>query len=333
MTIRENFEKRELEFLSTNAAKACFSKGRLKPEMESEVRTVFQRDMARIIHSSSFRRLKHKTQVFLSPDGDHYRTRLTHTLEVSQIARTIARALNLNEDLTEAIAMGHDLGHSPFGHAGERTLNRLNPHGFEHNRQSLRVVDIIERGGEGLNLSFEVRDGILHHTGDVGSTLESQIVRLSDRIAYINSDIDDAVHAGVLRDTDIPPVIRSALGQTYTQRINTLVLSIIRASQDRGQIIMEEETSELMDALRDFLFAFVYTNPIVKSEETKADTLIESLYDYFRNNPDTMPVQYIETIYREDIDSAVCDYIAGMSDRFAVSVCRSIYIPKGWEKL
>lgn len=333
MTIREKYEKRELEFLSPNAAKACYSKGRQRPEEQCDVRTIFQRDMARIIHSSSFRRLKHKTQVFLSPDGDHYRTRLTHTLEVSQIARTISRALDLNEDLTEAIAMGHDLGHSPFGHAGERSLNRLNPHGFEHNKQSLRVVDLIERDGEGLNLSYEVRDGILHHTGDIGDTLESQVVRLSDRIAYINSDIDDAVHAGVLKNTDIPLGIRETLGDTYAKRINTLVFSIIRASADRNTIEMEEDISQSMDELRDFLFAFVYTNPIVKSEEIKADTLIESLYDYFRSNPDTMPVQYIETIYKEDIDRAVCDYIAGMSDRFAVSVCRSIYIPKGWEKL
>lgn len=333
MTIREKREKLELAVLSEYAAKAVFSKGRAKEEEPCQTRTIFQRDMGRIVHCSSFRRLKHKTQVFLSPDGDHYRTRLTHTLEVSQIARTIARALDLNEDLTEAIAMGHDLGHSPFGHAGERTLNRLCPYGFEHNQQSLRVVDKLEKNGEGLNLSYEVRDGILHHTGMPGETLEGRVVRMSDRIAYINSDIDDAVHAGVLKNTDIPLPIREVLGQSHSDRIDTLVTSIIRASEENNDIYMEEEISEAMDELRDFLFEFVYTNPIVKSEETKADTMIEALYEHFRQNPDTMPVQYIETIYREDIDHAVCDYIAGMSDRYAVSIFRDIFIPKGWEKM
>ena len=217
--------------------------------------------------------------MFLSPDGDHYRTRLTHTLEVSQIARTIARALNLNEDLTEAIAMGHDLGHPPFGHAGERTLDRLCPYGFAHNSQSLRVVDKLEREGEGLNLCYEVREGIVHHTGAPGETLEGRVVRMSDRIAYINSDIDDAVHAGVLKNRDIPALIRGTLGQTYSERINTLVFSIVSASLDQTDILMEEEVSAAMDALRDFLFEFVYTNPVVKSEETKADTLLASLYE------------------------------------------------------
>lgn len=333
MTIRERYQQQENRILSPLAAKASLSKGREKPEPQCEIRTVFQRDTGRIVHCSSFRRLKHKTQVFLSPDGDHYRTRLTHTLEVSQIARTIARALGLNEDLTEAIAMGHDLGHPPFGHAGERTLDRLCPYGFAHNCQSLRVVDKLERDGEGLNLCYEVRDGILHHTGAPGETLEGRVVRMSDRIAYINSDIDDAVHAGVLKNTDIPALIRRALGQTYSERINTLVFSIISASREQADIFMEEETSAAMDALRDFLFEFVYTNPVVKSEETKADTLLASLYEHFRQNPDTMPVQYIETIYREDIDRAVCDYIAGMSDRYALAVYRDIFIPKGWEKM
>ena len=333
MTIRERYEQQESKTLSAFASKAAFSKGRERPEPQCEIRTVFQRDVGRIVHCSSFRRLKHKTQVFLSPDGDHYRTRLTHTLEVSQIARTISRALGLNEDLTEAVAMGHDLGHPPFGHAGERTLNRLCPYGFAHNEQSLRVVDKLERDGEGLNLCYEVRDGILHHTGMPGETLEGRVVRLSDRIAYINSDIDDAVHAGVLKNSDIPALIRETLGQTYGERINTLVFSIVSASQEQTDILMEEEISAAMDALRDFLFEFVYTNPVVKGEETKADTLLASLYEHFRQNPDTMPVQYIETIYREDIDRAVCDYIAGMSDRFALAVYRDIFIPKGWERI
>ena len=327
------YEQRELSFLSPYASKACQSKGREKPETQCDIRTIYQRDMGRIVHSAAFRRLKHKTQVFLSPDGDHYRTRLTHTLEVSQIARTIARALNLNEDLTEAIALGHDLGHPPFGHAGERTLNQLCPYGFEHNLQSLRVVDKLERNGEGLNLSFEVRDGIEHHTGTPGETLEGRVVRISDRVAYINSDIDDAVHAGVLRNGDLPLRIRQVLGETYAERINTLVFSIVRASTDKPDISMEEEISDAMDELRDFLFEFVYTNPVVKREETKANAFLSGLYEHFRNNPDTMPVQYIETIFREDIDRAVCDYIAGMSDRYALRVYHDIFIPKGWEKL
>ena len=333
MTIREAYEQRELQFLSPYAAKACLSKGREREEAQCDIRTIYQRDMARIVHSAAFRRLKHKTQVFLSPDGDHYRTRLTHTLEVSQIARTIARALNLNEDLTEAAALGHDLGHPPFGHAGERTLNALCPYGFEHNVQSLRVVDKLERNGEGLNLSYEVRDGIVHHRGEPGETLEGRVVRISDRVAYINSDIDDAVHAGVLRPSDIPLRIRQVLGETYAERINTLVFSIVRASQDKDDIYMEEEISTAMDELRAFLFDFVYTNPVVKSEESKAYTFLSGLYEHFRDNPDTMPVQYIETIFREDIDRAVCDYIAGMSDRYALRVYHDIFIPKGWEKL
>ena len=333
MTIREKYEQREEAFLSPLASKAALSKGREKPEPQCDVRTVFQRDVGRIVHCSSFRRLKHKTQVFLSPDGDHYRTRLTHTLEVAQISRTIARALDLNEDLTEAIAMGHDLGHSPFGHAGERALDKLSPYGFSHNEQSLRVVDCLERNGEGLNLSYEVRNGILHHTGSPAETLEGRIVSLSDRIAYINSDIDDAVHAGILKNTDLPPMTRQSLGETYAERINTLVLSIIRASQGKTDISMEDEVSQTMDELRDFLFEFVYTNPVVKSEETKVGTMIENLYEHFRNNPDILPVQYVETIYREDIDRAVCDYIAGMTDTFAVKLFTDIYIPKGWNRL
>ena len=332
MNIREIYEQTEEKNLSLYAVPASRSRGRQIYEPHCELRTVFQRDVGRVIHCASFRRLKHKTQVFLSPDGDHYRTRLTHTLEVSQIARTIARALRLNEDLTEAISVGHDLGHPPFGHAGERTLNRLSPVGFEHNVQSLRVVDSIEKNGEGLNLTWEVRDGILHHTGSPAATLEGRVVHISDRIAYINHDIDDAVHAGVLRDEDIPSEIRAVLGETYTARINTLVTDIVANSVDSPALLMSEEVEDAMSSLRDFLFARVYTNPDVKGEETKADGMIASLYEFYRANPDMMPMQYIETAFREDVDRAVCDYIAGMSDTYAVAVYRDNFIPKSWNK-
>lgn len=331
MTIRETIEQNERMFLSPYAVCAADSRGRLRDEPQCQVRTVFQRDTGRIIHSAAFRRLKHKTQVFLSPDGDHYRTRLTHTLEVSQIARTIARALRLNEDLTEAIAVGHDLGHPPFGHAGERMLRRLCPDGFEHNEHSLRVVDRIEKDGEGLNLSYEVRNGILRHTGGVpAATLEGRIIQLSDRIAYINHDIDDAIHAGVLTDDSIPPEIRAVLGSSYTERINTLVVDIITNSQDKPALYMSREVEAAMDSLRDYLFDAVYRNPYVKGEERKAENMIAALYEFYRNEPELMPMQYIETSFRENVDRAVCDYIAGMSDTYAVSQYRDNFIPKGW---
>lgn len=332
MNLREMYEQTEEKQLSRYAVPASRSRGRQIYEPQCDLRTAFQRDVGRVVHCASFRRLKHKTQVFLSPDGDHYRTRLTHTLEVSQIARTIARALRLNEDLTEAIAVGHDLGHPPFGHAGERTLNRLSPVGFEHNVQSLRVVDSIEKNGEGLNLTWEVRDGILHHTGSPASTLEGQIVHISDRIAYINHDIDDAVHAGVLRDEDIPLEIRAVLGERYTERINTLVTDIVVHSVDSPALMMSEEVEDAMDSLRQFLFANVYTNTVVKGEEIKADGMIAALYEFYRTSPDMMPMQYIETAFREDVDRAVCDYIAGMSDNYAVAVYHDNFIPKGWNK-
>ena len=332
MNIREIYEQTEEQQLSRYAVPASKSRGRQVYEPQCELCTVFQRDVGRVIHCASFRRLKHKTQVFLSPDGDHYRTRLTHTLEVSQIARTIARALRLNEDLTEAISVGHDLGHPPFGHAGERTLNRLSPVGFEHNVQSLRVVDAIEKSGEGLNLSWEVRDGILHHTGSPAATLEGQIVHISDRIAYINHDIDDAIHAGVLCGEAIPREIRAVLGDSYTARINTLVTDIVTHSVDSPELLMSEDVENAMNALRDFLFANVYTNPVVKGEETKADGMIAALYEFYRSHPDMMPMQYIETAFRENVDRAVCDYIAGMSDTYAVAVYHDNFIPKGWNK-
>lgn len=333
MNIRELYEETESSRLSPYAVLSSRSKGRAVDEPQCELRTMFQRDIGRVIHCASFRRLKHKTQVFLSPDGDHYRTRLTHTLEVSQIARTIARALSLNEDLTEAIAVGHDLGHPPFGHAGERTLRRLSPTGFEHNEQSLRVVESIEKGGAGLNLTWEVRDGILHHTGTPAATLEGRIVQISDRIAYVNHDIDDAVHAGVLRGEDIPRHIREILGNTHSRRINTLVTDIVRNSVYSEELHMSEEIENAMDELRTFLFAHVYTNPIVKGEEAKADGMIAALYEFFRDHPDMMPMQYIETAFREDVDRAVCDYIAGMSDNYAVAVYQEHFIPKGWNKM
>ena len=332
MNVREQYEKIEEGFLSPYAVPASHSRGRAVDEPQCELRTVFQRDVGRVVHCASFRRLKHKTQVFLSPDGDHYRTRLTHTLEVSQIARTIARSLRLNEDLTEAISVGHDLGHPPFGHAGERTLNRLSPEGFEHNVQSLRVVDAIEHNGAGLNLTWEVRDGILHHTGEPASTMEGRVVQISDRIAYINHDIDDAIHAGVLRGEDIPAEIRAVLGNSYTERINTLVTDIVMHSIGQPSLLMSDDVREAMDSLREFLFSYVYTNPIVKGEETKADGMIEALYEFYRTNPDLMPMQYIETVYREDTDRAVCDYIAGMSDTYALTVYYDHFIPKGWNK-
>ena len=332
MNLREMYEQTEEQLLSRYAVTASHSKGRLVDEPQCELRTVFQRDVGRVIHCASFRRLKHKTQVFLSPDGDHYRTRLTHTLEVSQIARTIARALRLNEDLTEAISVGHDLGHPPFGHAGERTLNRLSPAGFEHNVQSLRVVDAIEKNGEGLNLTWEVRDGILHHTGEPAATLEGHVVHVSDRIAYINHDIDDAIHAGVLHGEDIPLEIRKVLGNSYTDRINTLVTDIVRHSIDAPALHMSGEVEDAMNSLREFLFARVYTNPVVKGEESKADGMIAALYEFYHDNPDLMPMQYIETAFREDVDRAVCDYIAGMSDNYALAVYYDNFIPKGWNK-
>jgi dGTPase len=332
MNIREIYENRECAALSRFGVAALNSRGRERDEEQCELRTVFQRDVGRVIHSASFRRLKHKTQVFLSPDGDHYRTRLTHTLEVGQIARSIARALSLNEDLTEAIAMAHDLGHPPFGHAGERTLARLNPDGFEHNAQSLRVVDKIEKNGAGLNLTWEVRDGILHHTGSPAETMEGRIVHISDRIAYINHDIDDALHAGVLEGDMIPAEIRRVLGHSYTRRINTLVTDVVANSFDSPEPRMSEEVGGAMEALRDFLFDAVYTNPVVKGEERKADGMITELYEFYRANPDMLPMQYIETAFRENIDTAVCDYIAGMSDNYAVAVYQDNFIPKGWDK-
>ncbi len=329
--IRENAQKREKEILSPYASLAENSKGRLKPEDECPIRTAYQRDRDRIIHCSSFRRLKHKTQVFLSPEGDYYRTRLTHTLEVSQIARTISNALMLNEDLTEAIALGHDLGHTPFGHAGERALNKVCPAGFRHYSQSLRVVDILEKNGEGLNLTYEVRNGIERHTnGEPAATLEGRVVRLADRIAYINHDIDDATEAGIMCEEDIPLAIRNELGYKKSTRINTLVLNCINNSRD--DILLDCATQQVFDELHKFMFEKVYTNPECKSEESKAVDMIQKLYSYYAEYPKKMPEPFGMIAERDGREIAACDFIAGMTDRYAVRIFNELFIPKAWVK-
>ena len=332
MIVREMIEEREREYLSDLAALSADSKGRREPEESCELRTCFQRDRDRIIHSKAFRRLKHKTQVFLSPQGDHYRTRLTHTLEVAQIARTISRALRLNEDLTEAIALGHDLGHTPFGHMGERVLNEICPDGFKHNEQSLRVVDVLE-SGKGLNLTHEVRDGIVCHTGaNKAETLEGRVVALSDRIAYINHDIDDAVRGGILSESDIPTAFSSVLGNRHSVRIDTMIKAVISASG--SDIEMEPEVHAAMMGLRKFLFEQVYMNPNLEiaTEENKARNIIESLYDRFLKDIDLIPKETRDNSQTDDKHIIAADYIAGMSDPFAVSRYEQLFVPKFWVK-
>ena len=338
-TIRKRTEENEHLLLSSGAAFSDCSKGRLTSEEADAVRTCWQRDRDRIIHSKSFRRLKHKTQVFLSPEGDHYRTRLTHTLEVAQIARTIARALRLNEDLTEAIALGHDLGHTPFGHAGERALDAVYPEGFKHYEQSVRVTDTLEKDGRGLNLTEEVRNGILCHTkGEEAFTLEGRLVRLADRIAYINHDIDDALRAGVITEEQLPEEVHRMMGYSTSSRINALVTSTIRASVTDAEnpadnvIRMEEDMWAVFDALNRYMFEHVYLNPICKSEEKKADKLIKQLYDHFCLHEDELPEEYKRIARQEGTQRAVCDYIAGMTDHYVVQVFGKIFIPMGWEK-
>ena len=329
MNIREKFENKEAGFLSEKACLSAKTKGRIILEPKCDLRTDFQRDRDRIIHSNSFRRLKHKTQVFLSPEGDHYRTRLTHTLEVSQVARTIANGLLLNADLTEAIALGHDLGHTPFGHAGERALDKVVPGGFRHYDQSLRVVDKLEKGGKGLNLTYEVRDGIVCHTrGKEAFTLEGRIVKLADKIAYINHDIDDATRAGVMCEEDIPLEIRKALGFSKSDRINTMVRNVVENSVDTIQF--SAEIQQPFDELHAFMFEKVYTNPVCKGEETKAMDVIIRLYDYLLEKPEKIPQAYHYIIEQEGVHQAACDYIAGMSDRYLVSVYKNIFIPDSW---
>ena len=329
MNAREISEQNERLILCNKAMFSSETAGRKQPETESDLRTCYQRDRDRIIHCKAFRRLKHKTQVFLSPESDHYRTRLTHTLEVAQIARTIARALRLNEDLTEAIALGHDLGHTPFGHAGERALQELTITDFTHYEQSVRVCEKIEKNGKGLNLTAEVLDGILHHTrGEEAHTLEGRIVRTADRVAYINHDIDDAVRAGVIAEGDIPRDIAAALGDTKSRRINTLVEAIVKNSDDT--IKMDAETEKYYDKLHEFLFESVYKNPVAKSEETKVSGIVEGLIKYFFKNPEKMPEEYLKIAAAEGKERAVTDYIAGMTDHYAVTVFSDIYIPKAW---
>ena len=331
MKIREITENMEKQNLSKYAALSMNTRGRLTYEEKCDIRTDYQRDRDRILHSKAFRRLKHKTQVFIAPEGDHYRTRLTHTLEVSQIARTIARALRLNEDLTEAISLGHDLGHTPFGHTGENVLNEIHPGGFKHNEQSLRVVDTLE-GGKGLNLTYEVRDGILKHTGGIGSeTLEGRIVSFSDRIAYINHDIDDAIRGGILEISSIPEECMKVLGYTHNKRINTMITDIITESMGRDEIFMSSIISQATNELRKFMFDNVYIGSTAKSEEKKARNIIKGLYEYYIQNPDEIPVDSIMKNKNSDIQRLVCDYIAGMSDRFAINMFTKLYIPSPWQ--
>ncbi|MCL2487033.1 MAG: deoxyguanosinetriphosphate triphosphohydrolase [Oscillospiraceae bacterium] len=327
MTVREMTEKIERETLSPRAALAGESGGRQISEEPCPIRTCYQRDRDRIIHSKAFRRLKHKTQVFLQPEGDHYRTRLTHTLEVSQIARTVARALRLNEDLTEAVALGHDLGHTPFGHAGERALNAAAKSGFTHYEQSLRVADRLEN----LNLTLEVRDGILHHTKDeLPRTLEGQIVRVSDRVAYMNHDIDDSIRAGILTARDLPEEVLRVLGERHSQRIGRMINSIINMGQ-RGEIRMESEVQAAADTLREFLFARVYRDSAAKAEEHKAESLVTSLFQYYMDHIERLPREYQATVRDEGGERAVLDYIAGMSDRFAVAEFTRLNVPSNWK--
>ena len=333
MTLRERIEAEERTLLASGATLAADSLGREREEAPDEVRTCFMRDRDRIIHSKSFRRLKHKTQVFLSPEGDHYRTRLTHTLEVAQISRTVARALRLNEDLAEAIALGHDLGHTPFGHAGERALSEALGKPFNHNEQSLRVVRLLEKEGKGLNLTREVLDGILCHTGPkAADTREGRIVRFADRIAYINHDIDDAVRAGVLSENDIPFDIKLALGSTHSRRIAALVNAMIDFGRETGEIGMDDKTAAVMNDLRDFMFEEVYQNPVAKGEEGKSEAIVRYLYHHFAQDANRLPAEYWAIADRDGLPTAVCDYIAGMTDRYAVMVYQDLTIPKSWNK-
>jgi dGTPase len=307
------------------------SKGRARPEDDCEIRTCFQRDVDRIVHSKAFHRLMHKTQVFLNPEGDHYRTRMTHTLEVSRIARTIARGLLLNEDLAEAASLGHDLGHTPFGHAGEAALNQILPGGFRHNEQSLRVVDKLENSGSGLNLTFEVRQGILCHTGRQSSaTLEGQIIRFADQIAYVNHDIDDAIRAGIISAEDVPAPITAVLGARHSQRIDSLVRDIIAHSG--GTLRQSPEAAEALRDLRAFMFERVYRNPTAKGEESKAQAMLLALFEFYRKNPDELPDDFRAGLEQEGRERMVCDYIAGMTDNYAVEKYNEYFIPSGWAK-
>ena len=332
--IREELEKREHEYLSLYASYSDKSRGREREEVKCDVRTEYQRDRDRILHCKAFRRMKHKTQVFLAPEGDHYRTRLTHTLEVSQIARTIAKALFLNEDLTEAIALGHDLGHTPFGHAGEKALQEICPEGFAHHEQSLRVVENLENHGLGLNLTWEVRDGILNHqTVGKPGTMEGQIVRLADKIAYINHDIEDAVRAGIMIEQDIPRKYGDVLGVSKGERLDTLIHDVIRSSHNISEIRMSKEVQDAMYGLRGYLFQLVYTNPLAKGQEKKAIEMVKRLYQYCLKHSEELPEEYARMINEgtETIEQAVCDYVAGMTDNYAINKYMEWFVPKVWK--
>lgn len=329
--IRELREQLELDMLSPMAVKAVNSRGRERFEEKCSLRTDFSRDRDRIIHSKSFRRLKHKTQVFISSDNDHYRTRLTHTLEVSQIARTISRALNLNEDLTEAIAMGHDLGHTPFGHSGERALSQLCPSGFRHYEQSLRVVDVLERDGMGMNLTYEVRDGIANHTGSsTPCTQEGKVVKFADRIAYVNHDIDDAIRAGVISESDLPKKHLEVFGKTHSKRINAMIEDVILASSKCGTVCMTESVEKAMLELREFMFDAVYTK--LAERDYQSYMVIEKLYGYFKEHQDKLPEEYRKLLENWDIDTVVCDYISGMTDNYCTSLFNEVFMPVAWDK-
>lgn len=327
---REERERAEHFFIGPYGILSENSKGRLKPEPECEIRTCFQRDIDRITHSKSFRRLKHKTQVFLQPEGDHYRTRLTHTLEVSRLARTVARALCLNEDLAEAAALGHDLGHTPFGHAGERALDAIYPGGFKHYEQSLRVVDILERDGQGLNLCYETRMGILHHThGSPDDTPEATAVRLCDRIAYINHDLDDSIRAGIVVAEKVPEIIRRNCGERNSERINSLLTDLI-ANSSGGVLRMSPQMQETFNFFHSYMYSDVYTNPLAKGEENKVAGILARLYEYYVKHPEKLPEDFSSVIEQEGIERAACDYISGMTDGYAMEKYGQLFIPFAW---
>lgn len=332
--IRQTLENREHLILSKYASFSDSTKGRAREEEHCDIRPVFQRDRDRIIHSKAFRRLKDKTQVFLTPEGDHYRTRLTHTLEVSQIARSISKSLMLNEDLTEAIALGHDLGHTPFGHAGERALNRACSNGFHHHLQSIRVVEFLEKHGKGLNLTYEVLDGIQNHQS-VGkpSTLEGKVVQMSDKIAYVNHDIDDAIRGGIIKASDIPAEYTKIVGHSLRSRLSSAIHNIIMNSFEKDYVAMTPEYEAAMKGLRSWMFENVYTNPVAKGEEHKAEAMIEQLFAYYMEHPEMVPSEYHEyrEIRGESLEQAICDYIAGMTDKYFVSTYTEIMIPKAWK--
>lgn len=333
MTIRESTELWEKTYLSPYASCSCDSRGRDREEPECDIRPVYQRDRDRILHCKSFRRLKHKTQVFLTPQGDHYRTRLTHTLEVSQTARTISRALRLNEDLTEAIALGHDLGHTPFGHAGERALDKIFSEGFAHQKQSVRIVEKLEKGGRGLNLTWEVRDGILNHqlSGNP-STLEGKVVRYADKIAYINHDVDDSIRAGIIREEDLPDTYTDILGHSTRERLDTLIHDIVNQSKDKPDIQMSEDVEFAFRGMRKYMFENVYTNPRAKGEEQKAENILRELFQYYMEHPELLSTEYIERMWQsgETQERSVCDYISGMTDQYAIAKFQEFFVPVAW---